>query len=121
MSKSLFVVVCVVLAALVSVHCSAAEYDMEVTSFTSQDATIVSQIAFIAEFSFKHPSSGKPLFAEVDGRLLSPVVRVSDSEFQVSVPKYCHVYSCYTYPFVSLYAHRLVGQKKLKRLVEVNV
>lgn len=83
MSKSVFVVVCI---ALVAAQCGAS--DMEVTSFTSQDATIVSQIAFIAEFSLKHAAASKPLFAEVDGRLLSPVVRVSESEFQVSTLAY---------------------------------
>lgn len=56
--------------------------EIQTTTFTSQDATIVSQIAFIAEFSLKCAASTKPLFAEVNGRL-SPVVRVSDTEFQV--------------------------------------
>lgn len=55
-------------------------------SFTTEDATIVSQIAFISKFKLKcgnRASETSPLFAEVDGKL-SPVVRVGIDEFQVS-------------------------------------
>lgn len=56
------------------------------TSFTTQDATIVSQIAFITEFTLKcsnKASETTPLFAEVGGKL-SPVARIGTDKFQVS-------------------------------------
>lgn len=59
---------------------------IESTSFTTQDATIVSQIAFITEFTLKctnKASETVPLFAEVDGKL-SPVSRIGIDKFQVS-------------------------------------
>lgn len=69
---------------------------VEATSFTTQDATIVSQIAFIAEFTLKctnKASETTPLFAEVDGRL-SPVSRIGTDKFQVSknrTTKHCRI------------------------------
>lgn len=58
---------------------------VESSSFTTQDATIVSQIAFISEFTLKcsnKASETTPLFAEVDGKL-TPVARVGADKFQV--------------------------------------
>lgn len=58
-----------------------------VSSFTTQDATIVSQIAFITEFTLKcdnKASESSPLFAEIDGKL-SPVSRIGTDKFQVSI------------------------------------
>ena len=58
-----------------------------VQTFTTEDATIVSQIAFISKFQLKcsnKASETTPLFAEVDGKL-SPVARVGTDEFQVSI------------------------------------
>lgn len=58
---------------------------VESTSFTTQDATIVSQIAFISEFTLKcsnKASESTPLFAEVDGKL-APVARIGTDRFQV--------------------------------------
>lgn len=58
---------------------------VQATSFTTQDATIVSQIAFISEFTLtcsNKASETTPLFAEVDGKL-TPVVRVGTDKFQV--------------------------------------
>lgn len=55
------------------------------TSFTTTDATVLSQIAFLSEFSIsncKNDINHFPLFAEVDGRL-SPVVRIGD-KYQVN-------------------------------------
>lgn len=59
---------------------------VESTSFTTQDATIVSQIAFITEFTLKCSNGASetiPLFAEVEGKL-SPVSRIGTDKFQVS-------------------------------------
>lgn len=53
-----------------------------VKSFTTQDATIVSQIAYIAEFELNGLESSS-LFAEFDGQL-SPVARTGENTFQVS-------------------------------------
>lgn len=55
-------------------------------SFTTQDATIVSQIAFITEFTLKcnnKASETTQLFAEFDGKF-SPVARIGIDQFQVS-------------------------------------
>jgi len=57
-----------------------------VKSFTTQDATIVKQIAFITEFTLKcsnKASESTPLFAETEGKL-SPVARIGTDKFQVS-------------------------------------
>lgn len=60
---------------------------VESTSFTTGDATIVSQIAFIAKFKLtcsNKASESTPLFAAFDGKF-SPVARIGTDEFQVSV------------------------------------
>uniref|UniRef100_A0A1L8DV93 Translocon-associated protein subunit delta n=1 Tax=Nyssomyia neivai TaxID=330878 RepID=A0A1L8DV93_9DIPT len=56
------------------------------TSFSTTDATIVSQIAFVTEFSLECSNSGAEkisLFAEVDGRV-TPVAMIGDTTYQVS-------------------------------------
>ncbi|XP_026473794.1 translocon-associated protein subunit delta-like [Ctenocephalides felis] len=78
----------VVLAATVSTILAASCSNPEVTatSFTTQDATIVTNIAFIAEFTLKcSPSvpSGIPLYAEIDGKVM-PTARIGDNKYQVS-------------------------------------
>lgn len=84
MSKTLCAFVIVALASSAfGLTCKSPQ--IESTSFTTQDATIVSQIAFISEFTLKcsNPDgSSLALFAEVEGRL-SPVVRLSADRFQV--------------------------------------
>lgn len=85
MSKTLFVCFLATIAST-AFGLSCSNPQIESTSFTTQDATIVSQIAFISEFSLKcsNPEAvNLPLFAETDGRL-SPVVRLSSDKFQVS-------------------------------------
>lgn len=53
------------------------------TSFTTQDATIVSQIAYVSEFTLKCPNDERvSLFAEVEGKL-SPVAQVGQNKYQV--------------------------------------
>lgn len=58
--------------------------EVAATSFTTLDATIVTNIAYISEFSVKC-SSGKlgNLYAELDGTI-SPVSTVGNNRFQVS-------------------------------------
>nr|AAS16917.1 16.1 kDa salivary protein [Lutzomyia longipalpis] len=56
------------------------------TSYSTTDATIVSQIAFVTEFSLEcsNPGSEKiSLFAEVDGKI-TPVAMIGDTTYQVS-------------------------------------
>lgn len=83
MSKTLFVCA---FAAIISVSfassCSSPTVE-SVSSFTTLDATIVSQIAFITEFSLKCSNKATSLlFAEYEGRV-SPVVRIDEDQYQV--------------------------------------
>lgn len=88
MSKLLFVyALAAVFSASFALTCT--NPTVESTSFTTQDATIVSQIAFISEFTLQcknKASETEPLFAEVDGKL-SPVARIGADKFQVSKPE----------------------------------
>lgn len=86
MSKLLFV--CALFAIFsISFGLSCTNPTVEVmNSFTTQDATIVSQIAFITEFSLtcnNKASETTQLFAEFDGKF-SPVARIGIDQFQVS-------------------------------------
>lgn len=84
MSKLLFVCAfAAVISASLALTCS--DPTVESISFTTQDATIVSQIGFISEFSLKcsnKASESNLLFAEFDGKL-SPVARIGSERFQV--------------------------------------
>lgn len=54
--------------------------------YSTSDATIVSQIGFVTEFTLKCSNAGAeklPLFAEVVGKL-APVVRLGENKYQVS-------------------------------------
>ena len=86
MSKLLFACVFAVIASSAFAN-SCKDLKIESSSFTTQDATIVSQIAFISEFTVKCSNEGAVeslvLFAEAEGRL-SPVARVGSNKFQVS-------------------------------------
>lgn len=80
-------VILAILATLVASSFAAECLSPSVTadSFTTQDSTIVSQIAFVAEFTLKCSNSGGDqvsLFAEVEGRLF-PVARIGQNKFQV--------------------------------------
>ncbi|KAJ6637282.1 Translocon-associated protein subunit delta, partial [Pseudolycoriella hygida] len=85
MSRTLlFATVAVLAASTLAATCTKPKITS--TTFTTRDATIVSQIALIAEFSLKCSDSdadGLPLFAEINGRL-TPVARIKDNKFQVS-------------------------------------
>ncbi|XP_053694899.1 translocon-associated protein subunit delta [Sabethes cyaneus] len=79
----------VALAAVTISACQASSCsnpEVKANFFYTKDATIVSQIAFVSEFTLKCSNAGAeklPLFAEVAGKL-SPVVRIGDSKYQVS-------------------------------------
>nr|QHO60784.1 ParSP80-like protein [Sergentomyia schwetzi] len=56
------------------------------TSYSTTDATIVAQIAFVTEFSLECSNPGAEkisLFAEVEGRIF-PVAKIGDTQYQVS-------------------------------------
>lgn len=58
---------------------------VEATSFTSLDATVVTQIAYITEFSLKCDNplpENYALYAEVDGKALT-AARVGQNKYQV--------------------------------------
>uniref|UniRef100_D3TNK3 Translocon-associated protein subunit delta n=1 Tax=Glossina morsitans morsitans TaxID=37546 RepID=D3TNK3_GLOMM len=56
-----------------------------VTSFSTEDATILTQLAHIGEFSLKCSNEIKPnLFAEFPCGKVVPVARVADNQYQVS-------------------------------------
>jgi translocon-associated protein subunit delta len=72
-----------------SVASSCTNPEVKTTFFSTTDATIVSQIAYVAEFSLKCAGAENiPLFAEVEGKL-SPAVRTGDNKYQVS--RYGHL------------------------------
>jgi translocon-associated protein subunit delta len=63
--------------------------EVSASSYTTQDATVLTNIAYVAEFSLKCSNAikGLPLYAEVNGRIL-PAARTSDdNHYQVSVLK----------------------------------
>lgn len=77
-----FVIFATIIACAFGASCTNPE--VEVTSFSTRDATIVSQVAYIGEFTFKCSNQAKvSLFAELNGKVF-PVARVGDSSYQVS-------------------------------------
>lgn len=87
MSKLLFVCAFSAIISLsFGLSCTSPTVD-SVQSFTTQDATIVSQIAFITEFTLQcgnKASESSPLFADINGKL-TPVSRIGTDKFQVSL------------------------------------
>lgn len=60
---------------------------VEASSFTSLDATVVTEIAYITEFTLKCDNTlpeNYALYAEVSGRALS-AARIGSNKYQVSV------------------------------------
>lgn len=60
---------------------------VEASSFTSLDATVVSQIAYITEFTLNCDNTLPPnyaLYAEVNGKPLT-AARVGENKYQVSL------------------------------------
>lgn len=55
-----------------------------VTSFSTQDATILTQLAHVGEFTLKCGNGAKPtLFAEFPCGKVVPVAQVGDEKYQV--------------------------------------
>lgn len=89
MSRILFFAVFAVLAASALGSSVCKNPKVETKYFTTGDATIVSQIALIGEFTVNCADAGAdglPLFAEIDGRL-TPLARVDTNVYQVSLMK----------------------------------
>lgn len=85
----LAVVALVAVSASVCAASSCSNPVVKSSFFSTSDATIVSQIAFVTEFTLKCSNAGAeklPLFAEIGGKL-APVVRVGDSKYQVRLGK----------------------------------
>lgn len=83
----LAVVALVAVSASVCAASSCSNPVVKSSFFSTADATIVSQIAFVTEFTLKCSNAGAeklPLFAEIGHGKLAPVVRVGDSKYQVS-------------------------------------
>lgn len=81
-----------------------------VKSFTTQDATIVSQIAFITEFTLKcnnKASETTQLFAEFDGKF-SPVARIGIDQFQVSQIQILHSSLSHIYIYIYIFSYKLL-------------
>lgn len=78
-----------VLAIFTFAHTSAnvcVKPEVTASAYTTQDATILTNIAFVAEFTLKcgNQISGLPLYAEINGKTL-PAARVGDdNKYQVS-------------------------------------
>nr|CAD7433960.1 unnamed protein product [Timema monikensis] len=55
------------------------------SAYTTQDATVLTSIAFIADFTLKcgNGAKGIPLYAEIDGKTV-PAARTGDDKYQVS-------------------------------------
>ncbi|KAJ8923490.1 hypothetical protein NQ315_010068 [Exocentrus adspersus] len=83
MYKSVFTVT--IFAVFSVVHCSSClNIDVTSKSFTTQDATIVSNIGYISEFTVGCSSGDvTSLYAELEGNLV-PVSVVGSSKYQVS-------------------------------------
>lgn len=76
-----FALLCV--AAVASAGSSCKNPSVTSSSFTTSDGTIVSQVAYIAEFTLKCGDGGSiPLFAEYAGRV-SPVAKIGENKYQV--------------------------------------
>lgn len=57
---------------------------VEISSFSTQDATILTQVAHVAEFTLKCGNNAKPnLFAEFSCGKVVPVARVGEGKYQV--------------------------------------
>lgn len=80
-------VICAAILAFVTLSSATSCKSPSVTgssSFTTVDGTIVSQVAYIAEFELKCSNSeAVPLFAEYAGRI-APVAKIASDKYQVS-------------------------------------
>lgn len=82
MSRQLFALclIAVVCASGAQASCKAT-----LSSFSTQDATILTQLAHVAEITLQCSNSAQPsLFAEFPCGKVVPVAKVGDSKYQVS-------------------------------------
>ncbi|XP_017482041.1 PREDICTED: translocon-associated protein subunit delta [Rhagoletis zephyria] len=76
-------VVCLFSGAALATTCTSPK--VSVTSFSTQDATILTQVAHIGEFSLKCGNNVPPnLFAEFACGKIVPVAKLGDDKYQVS-------------------------------------
>ncbi|XP_067632386.1 translocon-associated protein subunit delta [Eurosta solidaginis] len=88
MSRNLSIVciLCFFIGTVFATSCTSPK--VKVTSFSTQDATILTQVAHIAEFSLKCENSVElNLFAEFPCGKIVPVAKISDGQYQVSWTK----------------------------------
>ncbi|XP_011191175.1 translocon-associated protein subunit delta [Zeugodacus cucurbitae] len=85
MSRNLFALflVCLCTGAAFASTCTSPK--VSVTSFSTQDATILTQVAHVGEFSLSCGNSAEPnLFAEFPCGKIVPVAKIGDGKYQVS-------------------------------------
>ncbi|XP_065335489.1 translocon-associated protein subunit delta [Cloeon dipterum] len=84
------IVVVSVLLAVCAFSCARADScgkpEVTTTTYTTQDATVLTNIAYIAEISLKCSNAikGLPLYAEVNGKILTAARTSDDNRYQVS-------------------------------------
>jgi len=85
MSRILFASVLLFTVAASALGASCTSPKVSVTSFSTQDATILTQLAHVGEFTLQCGNGGKPtLFAEFPCGKVVPVARVTDDKYQIS-------------------------------------
>lgn len=64
---------------------SCSKPEVSASAYTTQDATVLTNIAFVAEFTLKCANGvkGIPLYAEINGKTL-PAARIGEDKYQVS-------------------------------------
>lgn len=80
-------VICLSALAAVAFAQGCTNPQVEASSFTSLDATVVSQIAYITEFTLKCDNplpENYALYAEVEGKPLT-AARIGDNKYQVNL------------------------------------
>ncbi|XP_045505919.1 translocon-associated protein subunit delta [Colias croceus] len=83
-TKYLFTILAIAASSTLAQSCQNPQ--VEAASFTSLDATVVTQIAYITEFTLKCDNplpENYALYAEVDGKSLT-AARIGDNKYQVS-------------------------------------
>ncbi|KAF4528570.1 hypothetical protein B566_EDAN014783 [Ephemera danica] len=58
--------------------------EVQASSYTTQDATVLTNIAYVAEFTLKcsNPVKGLPLYAEVQGKIFPAARTADDNRYQ---------------------------------------
>ncbi|KAK9500764.1 hypothetical protein O3M35_001962 [Rhynocoris fuscipes] len=67
------------------ISCTCKDPEVKATSYTTEDGTVVTNVAFITEFTLKCSNgiNDIPLFADVNGKIF-PAVQLSKDSYQVS-------------------------------------